>query len=283
MVAVEPVAAASGPLSALISATNPVTFLGSLSYRGWFGLGLVALVSYCNWISTLSRRPKDAPCPEFGRVLRVLYGLFGTRVAEIVLGYFLFTKAGEPQAEQHGGTVATTVGRPELRVEIIPVLGSVLGGNYAYLVWDEADPERRALVVDPADPHPVHKAAVDRGLNVVSLLCSHWHFDHSGGNRTLKRLFPALEVVSGETDAARTPCVTRRVADLEEWNVGRLTVRAHHVPGHTLGSTIFEVASRADPSTSNPHPNPHPNPNRNPNPDPDQATSEGPRRQRTIC
>ena len=76
-------------LSALISATNPATFLGSLSYRGWLGLGLCALLSYCNWISTLSRRPKDAPCPEFGRVLRVLYGLFGTRLAEIVLGYFL--------------------------------------------------------------------------------------------------------------------------------------------------------------------------------------------------
>ena len=82
----------------------------------------------------------------------------------------------------------------------------------------------------------MHKAAVDRGLNVVSLLCTHWHFDHSGGNRTLKRLLPGLEVVSGETDAARTPCVTRRVADLEEWNVGRLTIRAHHVPGHTLGA-----------------------------------------------
>ena len=88
-------------LSALISATNPATFLGSLSYRGWFGLGLCALLSYCNWISTLSRRPKDAPCPEFGQVLRVLYGLFGTRPhpaggdpAEIVLGYFLFSHTG---------------------------------------------------------------------------------------------------------------------------------------------------------------------------------------------
>ena len=78
-------------LSALISATNPATFLGSLSYRGWLGLGVCALLSYCNWISTLARRPKDAPCPEFGRVLRVLYGLFGTRLAEIVLGYFLFS------------------------------------------------------------------------------------------------------------------------------------------------------------------------------------------------
>jgi len=39
-------------LSALISATNPATFLGSLSYRGWLGLGVCALLSYCNWIST---------------------------------------------------------------------------------------------------------------------------------------------------------------------------------------------------------------------------------------
>ena len=87
-------------LSALISATNPATFLGSLSYRGWFGLGLCALLSYCNWISTLSRRPKDAPCPEFGQVLRVLYGLFGTRLAEIVLGYFLFSHTGTASRER---------------------------------------------------------------------------------------------------------------------------------------------------------------------------------------
>ena len=53
-------------------------------------------------------------------------------------------------ADGTGGTTKKTIGPPELRVEIIPVLGSFLGGNYAYLVWDEADPERRALVVDPS-------------------------------------------------------------------------------------------------------------------------------------
>ena len=170
MVALQPVAAPSGLLSALISATNPVTFLGSLSYRGWFGLGLCALVSYWNWISSLSRRSKDAPCPEFGRVLRVLYGLFGTRLAEMVLGYFLFTKAGEWRHGCHDGRAARAACRdnpgagttlaltPSLTIDRNPnpnpnqVLASVLGGNYAYLVWDETDPERRAIVVDPSDP-----------------------------------------------------------------------------------------------------------------------------------
>ena len=40
-------------LSALISATNPATFLGSLSYRGWLGLGLCALL--CRLIGAVAR------------------------------------------------------------------------------------------------------------------------------------------------------------------------------------------------------------------------------------
>ena len=85
-----------------IASTNPVTFFATLSTRGWCGVGLCAVLTYWNWISTLSRRPKDRPCPEFGRVLRVLYGLFSTRLAEAVLGFFVHTKPGELQAEQHG-------------------------------------------------------------------------------------------------------------------------------------------------------------------------------------
>ena len=172
------------------------------------------------------------------------------------------------RAPHAGGTVKTLVGqpvepvpgagpawtphaegetRPELRVEIIPVLGSFLGGNYAYLVWDEEDPQRRALVIDPADPLPVYNAARARGLDVQMLLCTHWHFDHSGGNRKFKRLLPSLQVFAGSGDQ-QTPCATRLVGDLEEWNLGRLRIRAHAVPGHTLGSTIYEVSSLVDSS-----------------------------------
>ena len=50
------------------------------------------------------------------------------------------------------------------------------GGNYSYLVWDEADEHRRALSIDPADPYPVLRSAKEEGLNITTApqqLCSH--------------------------------------------------------------------------------------------------------------
>ena len=76
------------------------------------------------------------------------------------------------------------------------------------------------------------------------LLTTHWHFDHSAGNRTFKRLLPELEVVASAAERGRVPAVTRRLLDLEEVRCGRLTVRAHAVPGHTSGSMVYEVFSR---------------------------------------
>jgi hydroxyacylglutathione hydrolase len=173
----------------VISATNPAT----LSLRGWFTLSVCASVIYFRHVSTLSSRPKNAPCPDHGALFRVLYGLFNTRVAEVVLGYMLHTKADEPQAEQIGGTVATIIGPRQLRIKIVPILGKAFGGNYAYLVWDERDEKRRAICVDPADPHPVMRAAAEEGLHIELLLCTHWHFDHAGGNRTMARSLPGLK------------------------------------------------------------------------------------------
>ena len=116
---------------------------------------------------------------------RVLYGLFSTRFAEWVLARMLHTRADEPQAEQLGGTTAVVMGSAELRVKVIPVLGGAFGGNYAYLVWDSTDPSKRAIAIDPADPYPVLRAAKAEGLTIELLLCTHWHFDHAGGNSTL--------------------------------------------------------------------------------------------------
>ena len=216
----------------------------------------MATIVYLRRVSTLSRRPNDTPCPDHGVILRVLYGFFHTRLAEMVrvipsnlrphihatlpitppeprdaqwptlaaaaqlLGYMLHTKANEPQAEQIGGTIATTIGPSRLRIKIVPILGAAFGGNYAYVIWDEQDEQRRAICVDPADPHPVLRAAKEEGLTIVMVLCTHWHFDHSGGNRTLARLLPGLKVVAGAAEKAPVPALNAPMADLEETRVG---------------------------------------------------------------
>ena len=68
-----------------IAATNPA----NLSMRGWVVLTLLLSTLYLRHISTLSRRPHNAPCPDHGLVFRLMYGLFSTHVCEMLLGYML--------------------------------------------------------------------------------------------------------------------------------------------------------------------------------------------------
>jgi len=234
----------------VVATTRALGFVTGLSYRSWLGLLVASAVAYCYRISTLARPSGDGPCLPFGKLFRIMYGLFSTELAHYVLGKIAYTREGDEQpVEATFKTDITTRGPPELRVQMVPILGTLFGGNYAFLIWDEQDPQRRAVAVDPADPHPVLVAARKAGLSVELLVTTHWHFDHSGGNRAFKRALPQLEVVASAAEQGRTPAVTRRLLDLEEIKVGRLTVRAHAVPGHTKGSMVYEIFSRAAPSS----------------------------------
>ena len=237
-------ASAALALVARLSRLPGVAYVLSLSRLGWAGLVIGSTVLYAYANSTLSRKPRNNPCPPFGAVFRIMYGLLGMRLGEIVLAYTNQTKKGEEQAEQVGGTKPKTVGEPELRVKMLPILGTLFGGNYAFMIWDEADPERRAICVDPADPEILLRAAKQEGLKIHMVLTTHWHWDHSGGNRTLAKAVPGLQVLAGAGERGHTPCVTRRLKDSEEVEVGSIVVRGHAVPGHTHGSMVFEVFSR---------------------------------------
>ena len=227
--------------------SGPLEVLATLSVRGWLAASVAGTVVYLHRVSALSRPSRDGPCPSFGSFFRIMYGLFGTRFAEVVLAHFLHTRRGEAQAEQVGGTTPVIKGPPELRVMILPILGAAFGGNYAYVVWDEEDGERRAIVVDPADPHPVLAAIEKQALAPAMLLCTHWHFDHASGNRTVARAAKGLRVVAGAAERTRAPGANVLVHDGHELKVGRLRVRCHLVAGHTAGSMVFEVFNAAAP------------------------------------
>ncbi len=219
-----------------------------LSATTYVVLGIGAYVAYLWKTSTIARPTRDRPCPPHGILLRILYAFFASNLAERILAYMLHTKSDEPQAPQVGGTLPLVVGdTPALRVKVIPILGAAFGGNYSYLVWDENDPDRRAMCVDPADPQPVLRAAADERLNLEVLLVTHWHFDHAGGNRAIRRAIPGVRIVAAAAEQARVPCANERVDDLGQVRVGSLVATAHLVPGHTLGSVVWEVRTEADP------------------------------------
>ncbi|CAM9853344.1 unnamed protein product [Laminaria digitata] len=125
--------------------------------------------------------------------------------------------------------------------EVIPAV-PILSDNYAYLLVDPVT--KKTACVDPAEPEKVMAAAKARGVEISVLLCTHKHWDHSGGNEAMKKMIPGLEVVSSayEDDV---PAMTLALKDQEEYSLGSLTVKALHTPCHTRGHVLFFVTSAA--------------------------------------
>jgi hydroxyacylglutathione hydrolase len=64
----------------------------------------------------------------------------------------------------------------------VMVLG-ILADNYAYLVESGGD----AVVIDPGEASPVLRALERSGSRLRAVLCTHGHFDHTGGSRELSQ------------------------------------------------------------------------------------------------
>jgi len=131
-------------------------------------------------------------------------------------------------------------------VRIVPFLSD----NYAYIVMCKATKE--CAVVDPADPETVFRAVaelqqdVGGGIRVRTVLTTHYHADHAGGNNEFVKLLKGVsetdvvEVVGGVNE--KYPGIqgmTRGVKHGDTVQVGQLAIRCLDVPCHTWGSVMF--------------------------------------------
>ncbi len=94
--------------------------------------------------------------------------------------------------------------------------------NFAYLVGDEST--KKAAVADPAhDPAMVLSRAEACGLEVVYLINTHGHHDHTNGNKH----------VLSRTDAKLIAGGPGGVKDGEIFSLGEVVLRVIATPGHT--------------------------------------------------
>jgi hydroxyacylglutathione hydrolase len=109
----------------------------------------------------------------------------------------------------------------------------------AYLVTDA--PGGHGLVIDTGAPvEPLIAEAKRLGVRVPWILSTHFHHDHIAGNGALARAFGA-EVGAHRLDKGRIPGATRALEDGDVIEVGALSVRVLHIPGHTAGQAAFLV------------------------------------------
>lgn len=122
----------------------------------------------------------------------------------------------------------------EMQIHILPALSD----NYMYLLVDESSKE--AAVVDPVEPQKVADAVQELGLNLSTILTTHHHWDHAGGNSKMSELFQGLKILGGDD---RIPALNQMVSHGDEVRIGDITVKCLSTPCHTGGHICYFATS----------------------------------------
>ncbi|KAM7152903.1 putative thioesterase PNKD isoform 1-T1 [Macrochelys suwanniensis] len=162
-------------------------------------------------------------------VFRIGYSLY----ARTRLGYLFYRRQMKKARERypHGHSIPQPVMFSGVKILPIPVLSN----NYSYLVIDTRS--NSAAAVDPSDPLAVQAAIEQEGVTLEAILCTHKHWDHSGGNMALRRRFGSCRVYGSTCDAI--PELTNPLSDKETVTVGQLRFKALFTPGHTVGHMVY--------------------------------------------
>ncbi|XP_044308503.1 hydroxyacylglutathione hydrolase, mitochondrial-like [Varanus komodoensis] len=127
-----------------------------------------------------------------------------------------------------------------MKVELLPALTD----NYMYLLVDEET--REAAIIDPVQPQKVLDAVRKHGVKLTTVLTTHHHWDHAGGNEKLVKMAPGLQVYGGDS---RVGALTQKVSHLMSFQVGSLNVKCLATPCHTSGHICYFVTK---PNSSEP-------------------------------
>ncbi len=125
-------------------------------------------------------------------------------------------------------------------VTIIPCLSD----NYAYFL--RCPDTGATMLIDPSESAPIAsvlstQAAPASGRQLDAILCTHHHPDHVGGLDDLRAFSPGCKVYAQENDRDRIEHITDALKHNDEFTVGKLRVRALHVPAHTTGALAYVV------------------------------------------
>ena len=112
-----------------------------------------------------------------------------------------------------------------------------LSDNFAYLVVDDATKE--AAIVDCAEADKVVAAAKQHGVKLTSVLTTHWHGDHSGGNEDIAAKVPGIHIYGARAEGGRIPALTNPVDDGGTVRIGKLEGKVIGIPAHTNGHVAY--------------------------------------------
>jgi glyoxylase-like metal-dependent hydrolase (beta-lactamase superfamily II) len=111
--------------------------------------------------------------------------------------------------------------------------------NFSYIVGCENT--RRALVIDPgSDVERIVSEAEKENLEIVTIVNTHGHGDHTAGNAKLKARTGA-QIIIHELDGDRYSDADVRLTDEKSLQLGEITFDVINTPGHTPGGICLHA------------------------------------------
>ncbi|XP_028662327.1 probable hydrolase PNKD [Erpetoichthys calabaricus] len=167
------------------------------------------------------------------RTEKPLFKFAYTLYTRTKLGYMFYKRQLRKARECYPSGHSTVQPLSINDVKIVPI--PILSDNYSYLIIDTTS--NVAVAVDPADPQIVQACLEQEGVKLEAILCTHKHWDHSGGNKGLKKLNSSCRVYGNALD--NIPGLTNPLSNEDSIEVGRLHFKAFFTPGHTVGHMIY--------------------------------------------
>mmetsp|Transcript_6257 Transcript_6257/g.15203 ORF Transcript_6257/g.15203 Transcript_6257/m.15203 type:complete len:332 (-) Transcript_6257:2124-3119(-) len=131
-------------------------------------------------------------------------------------------------------------------VQAVPILKD----NYSYLIVDTAT--KKAAVVDPAEPSKLIKAAKDDGIEITTILTTHHHWDHAGGNAEMSGKISDLDIVV--SSAEDYDIKTHLINSGEKHLIKGTTLKVEALPAacHTRGHVMYLLETSTEGSEKSP-------------------------------
>ncbi|BCG62762.1 MAG: hydroxyacylglutathione hydrolase [Methyloprofundus sp.] len=123
-----------------------------------------------------------------------------------------------------------------IKIQQIPVLTD----NYIYLIHDTESME--TTVVDPAVAEPVLACLNQNGWQLNTILNTHHHGDHVGGNLELKQQ-TGCKIIGSALDMVRIPAIDSGCNEGDIIKLGQHNIQVIECSGHTTGHIAFYIAA----------------------------------------
>jgi len=117
--------------------------------------------------------------------------------------------------------------------------------NFSYIIYDK--PSKKAAVVDPSyNALKQVEFIKSNDLELVYVINTHYHSDHTDKNKRLLNTFPQSKLVASKTDSFYLKYIVDvLVNDGDQLKIGELALSFISTPGHTPGGISVVVNDEA--------------------------------------